>query len=183
MPKTAEQERLEGYPGHRKPNANAPEADRDIPGPPKWLGNISTRAYHDLVRLVGNDGMRVMAKSDQLALSMVCEAFQDYRRYNDIIEIEGPHYRNGIYKEDEEGNVIVNTIQVKKHPLIAAKENAWQRLMTGLGQFGLTPYQRQKVSAIKVDNVEETPAEKRAKQKQAAIEAAKKLKSTPLKKV
>ncbi len=155
MPKTAEQEKLEGYPGHRPVNKKAPVADRDIPPPPKWMGHISTRAYHDFVRLVGNEGMRVMAKSDKLALSLVCEAFEEWRKCKKILDEEG-RYTDG-----------------RRHPALVDMQKWWSLLMTGLGKFGMTPYERQKVSTIGEPKKEKTREELMAEKRQSALEAAK----------
>lgn len=155
MPKTAEQEKLEGYPGHRPVNENAPVPDRDIPGPPKWMGRVSTRAYHDFVRLVGPSGMRVMAKSDRMALVMVCEAFQEWRDCKNLLDTEG-RYLDG-----------------KRHHAVADLQKWWGLIMTGLGKFGMTPYERQKTKAIGEHKKEKTREEIMAENRKKALEAAK----------
>ncbi|MBA3012674.1 MAG: hypothetical protein KKF12_16740 [Proteobacteria bacterium] len=92
MPKPAELEKLQGNPGHRPVNPNLPVADTAIPGPPKYLGRIAARAYNDLVGLVGTDGMRVMAKSDRLALILICDAWEEYRQCKEEIEDVGQYW-------------------------------------------------------------------------------------------
>jgi P27 family predicted phage terminase small subunit len=141
MPKTAEQERLEGYPGHRPVNENPPTPDRNIPNPPKWLGKIAARHYHDLVRRIGPEGMRVMAASDRDALAIVCDVFEKYRNCREFLE------KNGRYFDiwDEETKTLVGS---KRNPRVIDEQKYWGLYMTGLGQFGLTPYQRKNVSVL-----------------------------------
>lgn len=174
MPKTAAQEKLEGYPGHRPANKSMPVPDQEIPPPPRWMGPISTRAYHDLVRVVGPEGMRVMAGSDRLALVMVCEAFEEWRRCRDMIQAEGRYFESGKVVIGDKGEAMVSNRQIKRHPAVGDMQNAWNRIMTGLGKFGLTPFERQKVSAISESKREKTREETMAENRKKALEAAKK---------
>lgn len=173
MPKTEEQEKLEGYPGHRPVNKSAPVPDRRIPIPPKWLGKIATRHYHDIARLIGPDGMRVMAASDLFSLAIVCDAYEDYRNCRDLLEKEGPYFDSGKVVALENGEVVISNLQKKRHPAVGDKQNAWVRYMSGLGKFGLTPYERQKVSALPEDKPTQTREEIMAEKRKKAIEAAK----------
>ena len=173
MPKTAEQERLEGFPGHRAQNKSAPVPDRDIPSPPKWLGKIASRHYCDLVRRIGPQGMRVMAASDIYALAIICDSYEDYRKCRDILEKEGPYFESGKAIIQEDGSIIWDNLQKKRHPAVGDKQNAWSRYMTGLGKFGLTPYERQKVSVIGEDKPEKTREQLMAESRAKALEAAK----------
>lgn len=175
MPKTAEQERLEGYPGHRKVNDSAPKPNRDIPDPPKWMKSVSTRAYHDIVRLVGSDGMRVMGRSDKFALIMLCEAFEEWRNCRDILAKDGRYFESGKVVFDDEGNQHIDNRQIKRHPAVGDMQNAWNRIMMGLGKFGMTPYDRQKVVVLLDDKPKEKTREEILKEKRAkALELVKK---------
>lgn len=159
MPKTFEQEKLEGYPGHRPKNTGAPVPNRDIPPPPKWMGRISTRAYHDFVRTVGPDGMNVMAQSDRIALVMTCEAFAEWRECKKIVDLYGRYQESkGVFK---------------RHPAVVDMQNAWNRIMVGLGKFGMTPYERQKVTVLPEEKREETREEKMARRRANAARRAK----------
>jgi P27 family predicted phage terminase small subunit len=174
MPKTAEQERLEGYPGHRPVNGSAPVPDSNIPPAPKWLGKIATRHYYDLARRLGNDGMRVLGASDTFALAMVCDTYEEYRKCRDILEEEGPYFQSGRNILNDEGDIIgIDNLQKKRHPAVGDKQNAWSRYMTGLGKFGLTPYERQKVSVISDDKPVQSRDDILAEKRKKALEAAK----------
>lgn len=173
MPKTAEQEKLEGYPGHRPVSKNAPVPDMEIPDPPKWMSRIAKRAYYDLVAVVGPEGMRVMAKSDKLALSMVCEAFAEWRECRTVLAKEGRYHKSGKIILDKEGNPVIEQYQIKRHPAVGDMQNAWSRLMTGLGKFGLTPYERQKVVAIAVPESGKPKEKSTTDKRKAALAAAK----------
>ena len=159
--KTAEQEKLQGYPGHRPKKTNMPIPDyNNLPDPPRWMGRIGKRAYYDLMELVGSKGMRVMAKSDRLALVMVCEAFEEYRNCKNEIKTHGRYWLDK------------NTM--KKHPAITDMQNAWTRIMSGLSKFGMTPYDRQKVTVLPSDKKEKTREELMQEKRALALASAKK---------
>ncbi len=167
MPKTEEQQKLEGYPSHHKKKATKipviKAKDRQIPDPPRWMGRISKRMYHDLVDIVGKEGMKVMAKSDRLALVMVCEAFAEWRECRSTLATEDRYYTS-----ERAGNKTI-----KRHPAVGDMQNAWTRIMTGLGKFGLTPYERQKVSVIVGDKKKKkTREQEMAERRKKAIKAA-----------
>lgn len=162
--KTAEQEKLEGNPGRRPENKKAPKPDRNIPDPPKYLDRVGVRAYHELVRIVGEEGMKVMAKSDALALSLICDAYSEYRLCRKITQTEQERY-------PESGGLI------KRHPAITDAANAFARVMNGLKSFGMNPADRAKVNIIEL-LPEETPEQIKARDRAEAILKAKKAAQT-----
>lgn len=182
MPKTAEQEKLEGFPGHRPVSENMPEPDRNIPEPPKFLSRVGKRAYHELVRLVGPEGMQTMARSDALALSMVCDAYAEYRLARSEVEnLENRYLISGATKtsENKDGSVKVETFtkQIRRHPAVGDAQDAWKRVMAGLGKFGLTPYDRKSVESLgrpKQESREDKIAKRRAEAAEKAKIAAQK---------
>jgi len=159
--KTAEQEKLQGFPGHRPKKANIPVPDQNIPDPPKWMGRIGKRAFYDLKEVVGNTGMRVMARSDRLALVMVAEAFEEYRECKKEIE------KTGRYWLDAKG-------VSKKNSAIVDMQNAWGRVMSGLSKFGMTPYDRQKVTVLSPEKKEKTREELMTEKREKALASAQK---------
>lgn len=159
--KTAEQEKLQGYPGHRKLNESAPVLDTEIPDPPRWLKSISKRAYYDFVKIVGPEGMRVMSKSDRIALVMICEAFEEWRNCRKEIMNQGMYVPVKIKEYiDKKGNLVRETNGIKIHPLMKAKNDAWGMVMKGLSRFGMTPYDRQKVSTVMGKKEDDRPKKK-----------------------
>ncbi|MCP4161217.1 MAG: P27 family phage terminase small subunit [Deltaproteobacteria bacterium] len=169
MPKTTDQEKLEGNPGRRSLPENEPNPEKKIPAPPKWLGRKATRAYHDLSRIVGSEGMNVMAETDGLALSMLCDAFSEYRDMRLIIE--DPEKR--FYKSKEKAGKIL----IKRHPAVGDMQDAWKRVVLMLGKFGMTPFDRKGVQVL-ADSPEESREDKIAKRR---AEAALKAKEAALK--
>ena len=176
--KTIDQEKLEGNPGRRPINDLAPEPKKEIPNPPKFLDRIGKRAYHELSRLVGPDGMNVMAKTDGLALAMICDAYQEYRDTLKILDEDGKYYISSqikIVKVDEKtGKTTTSLKEVrKKHPAVPDMQNAWARVMSGLSKFGMTPYDRKNVkilSPVKKESKKEIAAERRAEAARKAKE-------------
>ncbi len=177
MPKTKEQEKLEGNPGKRAINKNSPSPDRAIPDPPKFLSRVGKRAYHDLVRMVGNEGMRVMAKTDSLALSLVCDAYAEYRKTRDVVENLDDRYYISSEKVNvithKDGSVTTEKSQIiKRHPAVGDAQDAWKRIMQGLGKFGMTPYDRKNVNALEEEE-KETREDKMARRRADAALRAK----------
>ncbi len=165
MPKTAEQERLQGYPGHRPVNSNAPVPDMTIPEPPKRLGRIAKRHYHDVARVVGPDKMRTMGASDIFALTAICEIYQNYRDCRDFLD------KHGRYFDVFEDDVLVDS---KRNPRVIDEIKYWDQYLKGLGKFGLTPYERQKVSTLSEDKPEQTREQAMTEKRKKAVAAAKK---------
>ncbi len=183
MPKTTDIEKLEGNPGRRQPPINEPRPPKGIPQPPEWLGGKATEAYHELSQIVGPDGMNTMAKTDGIAMAMLCDAFIEYRYARDELE-------NGtdFYKEDPEAKegdkplhvnigryYISKDGLVKRHPAVGDMQDAWKRVAMMLGQFGMTPVARKNVQALgkkKEKTREQKMAEKRKKMAEVAKKAA-----------
>ena len=160
MPKTLEQEKLQGYPGHRPVNKNAPVAEMVIPKAPKFLDKVATRKYYDLSRAAGIEGMRVAGKSDGEILAMTAFA---YSRFRAALKTLGEKTE---YYETPSG-------QIKKHPAMGEVSNWWVKYNFGLSKLGMTPYERQKVSAIPEEKVEDPQVQTAADKRKAAIVAAK----------
>lgn len=149
--KTAEQERLEGNPGRRPENKNPPNKILEVPDPPKYLGRIGKYAYHQLTKLLGQEGMQVFAKSDYFMLSLICDAYDEYRTARKTLEDEGRYYTTKGLK--------------KRHPAVGDSQDAWKRVISGLTRFGLSPVDRKNVEKILITTHEPeklTPAQRRA---------------------
>lgn len=147
--KTIEQEKLEGNPSRRPVNESAPMAAGKIPNPPKFLDRVGTRKYHDLVRIVGLDGMRVAGKSDGEALAMVAFAYSKFRNAQDSLDQATEFYTTP-------GG------QIKKHPASGEVSDWWTKYQAGLSKFGMSPFDRKNVDAL--------PGEKKKSRKQELAE-------------
>jgi len=161
--KTAEQEKLEGNPGHRPEQKNPAVKIIEVPAPPKYLGRIGARAYHDLTGLLGQSGMQVFAKSDYFVLSLICDAYDEYRTARKTVHNEGR------YQTTKSG-------LKKRHPAIGDAQDAFKRVMSGLTRFGLTPVDRKNVDKILItteESREDRIARRRAENALKAQELAK----------
>jgi len=72
---------------------------------------------------------------------MVCDAYSDYLEANELVEKNGQTYvvtnREGID-------------MIKANPATTIKADAWRRVMIGLGKFGLSPSEREKINITPV---------------------------------
>ncbi|EGT3632348.1 phage terminase small subunit P27 family, partial [Morganella morganii] len=64
------------------------------------------------------------------------EAYTEYRQHCDTLDEQGYTYTT----ESEGGTLI------KAHPVAAMKADAWKRIRAMLGEFGMTPASRSKVT-------------------------------------
>jgi len=108
--------------------------------PPAWLAlsPLSRRVWRDLVPLLR--GMRVLTEADAVALGLLCDALASYVTAKKAIAEEGAVYWTS-------GQVAMR----RAHPgvAIAAENSRFAKVM--LGEFGLTPAARSKVSRVEGD--------------------------------
>lgn len=160
--KTIEQEILEGNPGRRPINENAPRAAGKIPNPPKFLNRVATYKYHQLSKITGPDGSKVAGQSDGEALAMTAFAYSKFRAAQTILDDpKTPEYYTTF-----SGNI-------KKHPAAGEVSSWWTAYQAGLSKLGMNPYDRK--------NVDKLPGEKKKTKKDELAErraqAAEKLKN------
>lgn len=158
--KTAEQEKLEGNPGHRPEQKNPANKIIEVPAPPKYLDRIGARAYYDLTGLLGQSGMQVFAKSDYFALSMICDAYDEYRTARKAVITDGRYQTTSAGLK-------------KRHPAIGDAQDAWKRVMSGLTRFGLTPVDRKNVDKILITTEESREERLKRRRAESALKAQK----------
>jgi P27 family predicted phage terminase small subunit len=139
-PKPAPLKKLEGTDRKDRRNVNAPELPVAIPLMPEWLSDQAKEAYQELSILLTD--MRVLTKADRKALEMLCDAYSEYREAREIIRTEGMTYET----TNKEGDVMH-----RARPEVAIASDAFKRVKTMLGEFGLTPATRSKVNALPED--------------------------------
>jgi len=161
MSKPAELEKLQGNPGHRLVNKNAPVPEMVIPKAPKFLDKVATRKYYDLARVAGPEGIRVAGKSDGETLAMTAFAYSRFRAALKILGEKTEYYTTP-------------SGQIKKHPAMGEVSDWWVKYNFGLSKLGLNPYERQKVSAFPEEEKGESREDKMAEFRKKALEAAKK---------
>jgi len=102
---------------------------------PDWLRGKALWAWRQLAEIMGDHGMKVLTRADRHALSLLCDAYGEYRDARKIV--------------DKEGLVITVLTEMgplpRKHPAVAIYQDAWRRVRAMLIEFGLTPAARSKV--------------------------------------
>ena len=81
--------------------------------------------------------MGVLAHADQISLAITCDAFADYLQADQLIKEHGMIYES----MNREGQKML-----KQNPAVTMKSDAWRRVQIGLGKFGLSPSDREKIS-------------------------------------
>jgi len=119
------------------PNEPKTEAVKEMK-PPAYLTATAKTAFRELVKLVGSDGMNVLADADRAALAMLCDQYSIYRQARNEVKNEGLTY-------ESEGR---NGIQIKAIPQVRIMNNAWDRVAKMLVEFGCTPSARSRVNEI-----------------------------------
>lgn len=107
--------------------------------PPEWLelSPLARRAWRDLVRHLRS--MAVMTNPDRIAVALLADALASYVEAKATVVKEGSTYET----VGEKGGMMI-----RKHPAveIGAEASRFAKIM--LGEFGLTPASRSKVSHI-----------------------------------
>lgn len=134
-PKTPSHLRLvRGNPSKRPINKKEPKLPAGVPPVPKHF----TKQGKYWFKRIGEelDAMGVMSSMDAKALELLIEAYTEYRQHCDTLDESGYTYTT----ESEGGTLI------KAHPAAAMKADAWKRIRAMLGEFGMTPAARSKVT-------------------------------------
>lgn len=130
-PKPIEQLKLTG--GYRpdRHGTDHPVYPVEAPDPPAYLIDDARDIWQELVPMLVGGG--VMAPAHGFALAMLCNSLARYWQLAAIV--------------DAEGVVVDSPGGPKRHPAAMAMDHAWDRAMTGLREFGLTPASLGKVQA------------------------------------
>lgn len=103
--------------------------------PPTWLKGRGRKAWADLAPMLIQIG--VLTEADRPALLMLCDTYGEWMDLRDVVRREGHTYE----VETKTGTMIMN------RPEVAQASDCWRRVNLMLGQFGMTPASRTKVSA------------------------------------
>jgi P27 family predicted phage terminase small subunit len=150
---------VEGNAGHRPINKREPKPQRGIPSCPKHLSKRAKQVYRRVGRLL--DDVGVITKADWLALELLVSAYDEYRDARELIAdaAEDRKFAPGQLAEAKDGLIYKtftqNGVILRPHPANALATNAFRRTVAMLGEFGLTPASRAKVSSIGDDNAED----------------------------
>lgn len=118
-------------------NPNEPKLPVSIPPIPSWLSEDGQQSFIHLSTLLGD--MTVLTEADELSLTLLCDAYGDYKQAKEIINELGPTQE----VTSREGHA--KSIQ---RPEVLIANQAFVRLFALLKEFGLTPSSRAKVNAI-----------------------------------
>ncbi|HHX9802610.1 TPA: phage terminase small subunit P27 family [Salmonella enterica subsp. enterica] len=144
---------LKGNPGKRAINRDEPKPPVRVPPLP---AHFSKRAKYWHKRIAQELAqMGVLTGMDERALELLIEAYEEYRQHLETLEEEGYTYKTTSMAGDT---------SIKMHPAAALKADAWKRIRSMLGEFGMTPASRSKVKVSgpgEADPLEEFLARKR----------------------
>lgn len=114
-------------------HGGAPEPPAAKPRRPTWLGEDAARLWPAIATEL--EAMGVLAKVDQTALALLCQALADYLAARKTVDEEGATFTT------EKG-------YIAQHPAVGIMGNAWARVMKLARDFGMTPSAR---AGLKVD--------------------------------
>jgi P27 family predicted phage terminase small subunit len=118
-------------------NQSEPTSPLKIPPVPTWLSEDGQKSFIELSQLLHN--MSVLTESDELSLTLLCDAYGDYKQAKEVINTLGPTQDI----TSREGH----TKSIQRPEVIIANQ-AFVRVFQLLKEFGLTPSSRAKVNAI-----------------------------------
>jgi len=125
-------------------NPNEPQSPLAIPPVPTWLSEEGQKSFVELSTLLHD--MSVLTQADEVSLTLLCDAYGDYKQAKEVINTLGPTQD----VTSREGHT--KSIQ---RPEVLIANQAFTRVFQLLKEFGLTPSSRAKVNAI--ENQGKTP--------------------------
>lgn len=125
-------------------NDNEPKLPSIIPPIPTWLSEDGQKAFSELSTLLHD--MSVLTQADELALTLLCDAYSEYKRAKEVVNELGATMEV-TSREGNSKSVIRPEVQIANQSFV--------RVFQLLKEFGLTPSSRAKVNAI--ENASSTP--------------------------
>lgn len=125
-------------------NENEPKLPSVIPPIPTWLSEDGQKAFSELSNLLHD--MSVLTQADELALTLLCDAYSEYKRAKEVVNELGATMEV-TSREGNSKSVIRPEVQIANQSFV--------RVFQLLKEFGLTPSSRAKVNAI--ENASTTP--------------------------
>lgn len=126
---------VRGNPSKRSINKKEPKPPSGVPQTPKYFDKRGRYWF----KKIGEElnALGVMSQLDAKALELLIEAYVEYRHHCEILDSEGYTYNTTSMTGD---------IIKKAHPAAAMKSDAFKRIRSMLGEFGMTPAARTKVT-------------------------------------
>lgn len=132
---------LFGNPGRRGLNELEPRPELGLPDPPEWLSDGAKALWPGFAQVLSD--MKVLTTADQAALAVLCMDFELLIKLAKDVEMNGM-IQAVLTKSGD--------IMERKRPAVDALAETSRRVMSHLGQFGLTPAARSKVSMTTGDD-------------------------------
>jgi P27 family predicted phage terminase small subunit len=125
-------------------NPSEPQSPLKIPPVPTWLSEEGQKSFIELSILLHD--MSVLTQADELSLTLLCDAYGDYKQAKEVINKLGPT-QDVTSREGHNKSI--------QRPEVLIANQAFTRVFQLLKEFGLTPSSRAKVNAI--ENQANTP--------------------------
>lgn len=125
--------KLRGNPSKEMLDHREPKGTAGAPTLPNTLTQVGLGFGRDVLRMMADNG--TVDKADGRAVECVCTAYADHRQAVDLLTEEGLTYRS----DTPTGEI------VRAHPAVAIRNDAWRRVLKGLGELGLTPLSRGRI--------------------------------------
>lgn len=159
-PLPTEVKKSNGNPGGRPLYKPKPEVDPSIPKKPAYIKGVSAKMWREIVELLKD--MKVLRKSDGVALQLFCQAYAQWRTNDEIIQEKG-----GVYiTKNVNGDKIVKTL-----PQVKIAAEAWRRVQSMLAEFGMTPAARARLAVDEKPESELAKLMRRVRESRAASDA------------
>ena len=144
--KTAEMRLLQGNPGKRSINLNAPKPPKGVPTKPKFLIGESAEEWDRIIPVLAKMGD--VTGADRAAVAAYCSA------YGQFVAAQKEIDARGIMVEEDRFSMktgeLVGTVR-KRNPAIAVKSDALRQMKSYLIEFGLTWAARTKIKMSRPD--------------------------------
>ena len=121
-------------------DGGTPEPKSEKPRRPAWLGKEASRHWTAIAAEL--EGMGVLARADQVALALLCQALADYLAARQEVAEQGMTF-------------LTESGYVTQHPAVGMMNRAWERVVKLAREFGMTPSSR---AGLKVPG-KEAPAD------------------------
>ena len=133
--------KLQGNPGNRPLNENEPKPKAVLAKAPQDLTPAAKKIWNQMSPMLYRIG--VLTEADTTGLAMLCSAFALW------LQAEKTLKKDGYTVSSPNGYEIPN-------PWFSIRNVAYQQTKDLLIQFGLTPSSRSKITAVKVEEVEDS---------------------------
>lgn len=132
---------------------NEPQFEKVSPDCPDWLDDFSREEWNRLAPELERLGL--LAQVDMAAFAAYCSNYSAWRQADEIIKESGLVVKT--FTTDKDGNVLLGTI--KKHPAVAIRSDAFEKMKAFLIEFGFTPASR---SRVHIPEREDKPGKKKS---------------------